>query len=75
MADKKTKKQANSEAREGDDTIYKAALKVGDQQLASITIRATDDDDAKEQLERSKPTYFEGIGDWSLTKTETVEVK
>lgn len=62
------------QAAEAPTTTYRAALKVGDQQLATITIRATDDTDAKEQLEASKPTYFEGIGTWTLTKTETVEV-
>lgn len=67
------KKNANTEER-GEETTYTASLKVGDKNLANITIRATDDEDAKEQLERSKPSYFEGIGEWELTKTETVKV-
>ncbi len=70
----KKKEVPTTQDREGDNIVYRATLKVGDQQLANITIRATDDEDAKEQLERSKPTYFEGIGEWKLTKTEEVEV-
>lgn len=73
MAKKETKTTKNDEER-GEETTYHAALRVGDTQLAGITIRATDDEDAKEQLARSKPTYFDGIGEWKLTKTETVEV-
>lgn len=71
----KTNKDPNTVARQGDDKIYRASLKVGDQQIANITIRATNDRDAKEQLERAKPSYFEGVGEWALTKTETVAVK
>lgn len=56
----------NEIPRKGDDRIYVAHLTVGDKKVASITIRATDDDDAKSQLIRSKPSYFEGMGEWAL---------
>lgn len=68
MAKKETKETTS------DDKSYRAVLTVGETQLATITIRATDDEDAKEQLGRSKPTYFDGVGEWKLTKTATEEV-
>lgn len=72
MAKKETK-QAAEEPKEAKP--YRATLSVGDKQLATITISATDDEDAKDQLSRSKPAYFDGVGDWILTKTETVAVE
>lgn len=69
------KKNPNLETR-GEETTYFASLDAGGEHLASITLRATDDEDAKTQLERAKPAYFAGVGKWTLTKRayETVEV-
>ena len=77
MAKKETKdvKQGTPGFNDPNEKTYRARLKVGDKEVATITLRAKDDEDAKEQLERSKPSYYEGLGDWVLTKVETVEVK
>ena len=57
------------------EVAYVANLKVGEESLARITIRAKTDEDAREQLERAKPTYFEGIGHWFVTKMDQHEVE
>lgn len=57
-----------------ENTTYTATLKVGEETLARITISAKDDKDAKEQMARSTPSYFEGIGKWTLAKVENTEV-
>lgn len=69
----KKKEFVNTPDREGEKT-YKASLKVGDKQIASIAIRAVDDEDAKEQLDLARPDWSEGVGEWELTKTETTKV-
>jgi cyanophycinase-like exopeptidase len=68
------KKKVNETPREGDQT-YRARLTIGSEKVATITIRAQDDADAKEQLERSKPPAFDGMGSWSLTKLTESEVE
>lgn len=67
-------KKTEATAERGAEKTYRASLKVGDKQIAGISIRATDDEDAKEQLALAKPSYFDGVGEWELTKTETTVV-
>lgn len=62
-------------AKKAEESTYSARLTIGDQHVCTITLRAKSDDEAKKQLERSKPAHFEGLGEWTLTKTEYVEVK
>lgn len=67
-------KTANDVERTNDQT-YRAYLEIGGVRVATITIAAEDDDDAKNQLGRARPTYFEGVGEWTLEKTEQIPVK
>lgn len=59
-----------------DEITYVASLKdSGGKEIAHITLRAEDDDDARQQLQRAKPSYFEGVGEWSLVKMFNQEIK
>lgn len=74
------KKEAAEKAKANDvertnDKTYRAYLEVGGQRVVTVTLRAEDDDDAREQLQRARPSYFEGIGEWKLTKQVTEDIK
>ena len=47
---------------------YRATLVVQDTTIASITLNANSDADAKKQLKSSTPEWSAGIGEWKLTK-------
>lgn len=75
MAKKEATQKAEAGFNDPEEKTYFATLKAGEETIARITIRAKTDEDAKNQLARSRPSYFEGIGAWTLTKTSTEEVE
>lgn len=74
-AAEKAAKKTNNDAERTNDKTYRAFLDIGGVRVATITLRAEDDDDAREQLKRSRPSYFEGIGEWSLTRMAEIAVE
>ena len=56
------------------ESSYVATLVIGGVEVAHITVRAATDKKALEELEKAKPIYFEGLGDWKMIKLTSLEV-
>ena len=75
MPKTKDVKQGTPGVNDPNEKTYRAILKIENTEVARITMRAKDDEDAKKQLAAARPSYFEGIGEWVLTKQETKTIE